>query len=178
MRSAIIVALCLLFNSASMSQPVGIEIGQRAPDFTLPYATRDFVARVPLSLASLLGTGNVVLAFYPADWSGGCTREVCSFRDNFSDLQSLNAEVFGISGDYVWSHHAWAKHHDLPFRLLSDHDHAVAKTYESYNERSGYNRRTIFVIDRSGVIRYRNLQYSVSDSKDFERLKEELAKIR
>jgi len=178
MRFFILVALCFLPSAFTVAQPSGIDVGQRAPEFTLSYATRDSVSRVPLSLTELTSKGSVVLAFYPADWSGGCTREVCSFRDNFADLQSLDAQILGISGDYVWSHHAWAKHHDLPFRLLSDHDHAVAKTYDSYNERSGYNRRTIFVIDRSGIIRYRNLQYSVADSKDFERLKEELAKIR
>jgi len=173
-----LVTLIVFCSSLALSQSAGIDIGQRAPGFTLAYATKDSVARIPLSLAKLVGTKTILLAFYPADWSPGCTREVCSFRDNFIDLQSLDAEVLGISGDYVWSHHEWAKHHDLPFRLFSDHDHAVAKTYESYNEKSGMNRRTVFVIDRNGIIRYRNLQYSVADSKDFERLKEELTKVR
>jgi peroxiredoxin Q/BCP len=135
------------------------------------------VASAPLQLLSLIGTGNIVLAFYPADWSGGCTKEVCTLRDNFEALSGLQAIILGISGDYVYSHHAWAKHHDLPFRLLSDHDHSVAKSYSSYNEVSGFNRRTVFVIDKQGEIAYADLEYSVRDSEDFDRLKSALSRL-
>lgn len=156
----------------------GIAIGDRAPEFSLPFATRDSVARFPLKLSDFVGQRAVLLAFYPADWSPGCTKEVCSFRDNFLDLQTFDVEVLGISGDYVWSHYAWAKHHELPFKLLSDHDHSAAKVYDSYNEKTQYNKRTIFLIDKDGVIRYRNLQYSVSDAKDFETLRGEIGKLK
>jgi len=99
-------------------------------------------------------------------------------RDNFAALQSLNAIVLAISGDYVWSHYEWAKYHNLPFRLLSDHSHAVAKLYDSFNEKSLYNRRTIFVVDKAGKIAYENLAYSVADLQDFEKLKTALAAIK
>ena len=151
------------------------KVGDRAPDFLLPYATRDSVARDSLSLASLMGKRNVVLAFYPADWSGGCTKEVCTLRDNFTDLGALNADVVGISGDYPYSHYEWAKHHNLPFRLASDHSHAVARQYGSYNETYGYNRRTVYVIDRAGKVAYADLAYSVRDSVSFTKLKAALA---
>jgi len=98
-------------------------------------------------------------------------------RDDFSNLQKLNADVYGISGDYVWSHFEWAKHHNLPFKLLSDHDHAVAKTYASYNEKSLFNKRTVFVVDKMGNIAYADLEYSVRDDEDFKRLKEALGKL-
>jgi peroxiredoxin len=113
---------------------------------------------------------NLVLAFYPADWSGGCTKEVCTLRDNFSALGELNADVIGISGDYVFSHYEWAKHHNLPFRLASDHNHDVARRYGSFNEAAGYNRRTVFVVDRSGKIAYADLAYSTRDATSFEKL--------
>ncbi|MGB2869157.1 MAG: peroxiredoxin [Bacteroidota bacterium] len=153
------------------------EIGQQAPEFSLPYATKDSIARVPLKLSDLAGKNNVVLAFYPADWSGGCTKEVCTMRDDFGNLQKLNAEILAISGDYVFSHFEWAKHHNLPFKLLSDHSHQVAKAYASYNEKSGMNKRTVFVIDKQGKVAFADLQYSVADNEDFDRLKEALAKL-
>ena len=146
-------------------------VGDAAPDFTLPYATKDSIAKTPLKLADLIGKRAVVIAFYPADWSTGCTKEVCTLRDNFGALQSLDAEILAISGDYVWSHHEWAKFHSLPFRLLSDHSHAVARLYGSLNEKSLYNRRTVFVINRQGKIAYANLTYSVADQQDFDKLR-------
>jgi peroxiredoxin Q/BCP len=126
----------------------------------------------------MVGERCVVLAFYPADWSTGCTSEVCTFRDNFSALEGLDAEILAISGDYVWSHFEWAKHHNLPFKLLSDHDHTVAKLYNSYNEKSLYNKRTVYVINKQGKIAYADLQYSVADLKDFEDVKNALASLR
>lgn len=175
LRSAAVVVVALLATPVPAS---AVEVGETAPGFELRYATRDSVAGAPLSLASLLGQSNVVLAFYPADWSGGCTKEVCTLRDNFAALAALEAEIVGISGDYVYSHHAWAKHHDLPFRLASDHDHAVAKLYGSFNAGSGYNRRTVFVIDRGGSLAYRDLDYSVRDSVSFTKLREALARLK
>ena len=158
--------------------PAGPQVGEHAPDFKLPYATRDSVARDSLSLAALTGTRNVVLAFYPADWSGGCTKEVCSLRDNFTELGALSADVVGISGDYVFSHFEWAKHHDLPFRLASDHKHEVGKAYGSYDEASGFNKRTVFVVDRQGRVAYADLAYSVRDSVSFGKLKSALAGLK
>lgn len=157
--------------------PPSLEVGQPAPDFSLPYATRDSIYRTPVKLSEFAGKRNVILAFYPADWSGGCTKEVCALRDDFGNLEKLNAEILAISGDYVWSHFEWAKHHNLPFKLVSDHLHDIAKTYSSYNDRSGTNRRTVFVVNKAGNIAYVDLQYSVADADDFTRLKDALAKL-
>jgi peroxiredoxin Q/BCP len=154
--------------------PAVLKVGDAAPDFSLPYATRDSVASADLKLSSLFGKGNIVLAFYPADWSGGCTKEVCMMRDNFSSLGALNAQVLGLSGDYVFSHYEWAKHHNLPFALVSDHKHDVAKMYGSYHEPSGHDRRTVYVIDKAGKIAYMDLAYSSRDSVSFGKLQDAL----
>lgn len=155
------------------------KVGDPAPDFKLPYATKEKIFLRPeehMSLASLRGK-NVVLAFYPADWSGGCTTEVCTFRDTFAEFGKLNATVLGVSGDYVFSHHEWAKHHNLQFPLLSDHDHKVAKMYDSYNPEYGMNKRTVFLIDKDGVVRYVNLAFKAGDKKDYDALRAELEKL-
>jgi peroxiredoxin len=169
-------------NAATKSEDAAIppKIGQAAPDFRLPYATLEKVYLKPeeyLSLSGLRGK-NVILAFYPADWSGGCTKEVCTLRDTFAELAKLNAAVLGVSGDYVFSHHEWAKFHKLQFPLLSDHDHKIARLYGSFNEAVGYNKRTVFLIDKDGVVRYSNLEFKAGDAKDYNRLREELTKLK
>jgi peroxiredoxin len=164
-------------GAGAMTAP---KVGDPAPDFRLPYATAEKIYLAPqeyLSLSSLRGK-NVILAFYPADWSGGCTKEVCTLRDTFAELSKLNATVLGVSGDYVFSHHEWAKFHKLQFPLLSDHDHKVARLYGSYNEAVGYNKRTVFLIDKDGIVRYTNLEFKAGDINDYNRLREELAKLK
>ena len=165
--------------AAAASNSAAPKVGTPAPDFKLPYATKDAIFAKPdewMSLSSLRGK-NVILAFYPADWSGGCTTEVCTFRDTFADLAKLNAVVLGISGDYVFSHHEWAKHHGLQFPLLSDHDHRVARAYDSYMEQYGFNKRTVFLIDKDGVVRYVNLAFKAGDKADYDALRAELEKL-
>jgi peroxiredoxin len=156
------------------------KVGQAAPDFSLPYATQEQIYLKPeerLSLSAQRGK-NVILAFYPADWSGGCTKEVCTLRDTFAELSKLNASVLGISGDYVFSHHEWAKFHKLQFPLLSDHDHKVARLYGSYMEDVGFNKRTVFLIDKDGIVRYSNLDFKAGDAKDYAALRAELEKLK
>jgi peroxiredoxin len=156
------------------------KIGEAAPDFKLPYATQEKIFMKPeeqMSLSSQRGK-NVILAFYPADWSGGCTKEVCTLRDTFAELSKLNATVLAVSGDYVFSHQEWAKHHNLQFPLLSDHDHHVAKMFDSYNADYGFNNRTVYLIDKDGVVRYVNLAFKAGDKKDYDTLRAELEKLK
>lgn len=156
------------------------KVGEAAPDFRLPYATQEAIFYKPedrMTLAAMKGK-NIILAFYPADWSGGCTKEVCTLRDTFAELSKLNATVLGVSGDYVFSHHEWAKFHKLQFPLLSDHDHAVARAYDSFDETTGFNKRTIFLIDKNGVVRYSNLAFKAGDMKDYDALRAEIEKLK
>jgi glutaredoxin-dependent peroxiredoxin len=159
---------------------VAPRVGDRALDFKLPYATQENIYMKPeeqMTLASQRGK-NVILAFYPADWSGGCTQEVCTLRDTFAELSKLNATVLAVSGDYVFSHQEWAKHHNLQFPLLSDHDHAVARLYNSYMEGAGFNKRTVYLIDKDGIVRYVNLAFKAGDKKDYDTLRAELEKLK
>ena len=158
----------------------GPQVGQAVPDFELPWATQEklYINRNEwLKLSSFQGS-NVILAFYPADWSGGCTTEVCTFRDSWNDLAKLDAKLLAISGDYVFSHQEWAKHHKLDFPLLQDHDHAVAKLFGSYQPAlGGINKRTVYLIDKKGIVRYKNLAFKASAKEDYEALRTELMKL-
>lgn len=165
------------FTVAQNSSGKELKVGDSAPDFSLPFATKDSVGSENVQLSTTYGTRAVVLAFYPADWSGGCTKEVCTLRDNFTSLSSLNAEILAISGDYEYSHHEWAKFHNLPFKLVADHNHKVAAMYNSYNEPAGYNKRTVFVINKLGKIAYIDLRYSVRDMESFNKLQTALKNL-
>jgi thioredoxin-dependent peroxiredoxin len=103
--------------------------------------------------------GNVVvLLFYPGDETPICTRQMCSVRDRWEDYAATGAEVVGISTDSVASHKAFAQHHELPLRLLSDADRKVADSYGANSLVPGKVARSVFVIDAAGVIRYRDVR--------------------
>ena len=184
--SLVLLPIIVLASLAVAERPKALQdsgpaVGQAAPDFGLPWATGEAIHFKPdefWRLSAQRGS-NVILAFYPADWSGGCTTEVCSFRDNWGDLAKLNAKLVGISGDYPFSHKEWITHHKLTFPLLSDHDHAVAKVYASFNPGAlgGINNRTVYLIDKNGVVRYKNLKFVANQQSDYDALRAELAKL-
>ena len=129
------------------------KIGDRAPAFSL---TADDGQTVQLS--DFRGRP-VVLYFYPKDDTPGCTKEACSFRDAWSDVQESGAAVFGVSPDGVASHQKFRAKYRLPFPLLADPDHSVAEAYGAWGEKSMYGKkyqgilRTTFLIDGAGTVR-------------------------
>ncbi len=167
--------LALLVSVTATGQQ--LRTGDISPDFSLPFATKDSISRSPLRLSDVAESTLVLLAFYPADWSSGCTKELCTLRDDMGELQQLDIEILAISGDYVYSHHAWAKHHDLPFRLLSDHTHEVARAFGTFNETTGFTRRSVFVVGPGMDIRYADQEYSVRDEDDYKALKQAIREM-
>lgn len=177
MKTLTLFLLLLMAAATTLSQTHSLRVGEPAPQFELVLATKDSIAEAPFSLKEMTGKGPLLLAFYPADWSSGCTREMCSFRDNFTELASLGIDVYGISGDYPHSHREWARHLNLPFALLSDHRHTVSRLYQSFNESSGYTRRTVFLIDRNGRIAYMDLNFGSSNEESYAHLYEAVRKL-
>ncbi len=129
-----------------------LEVGTKAPDFTLNYKHGN-----PVSLSSFLGK-KVVLYFYPKDNTPGCTRQACAFAQHYSAFQEENVIVIGISKDSVASHLKFAQKYDLPFVLLSDPDHAVIEAYGVWQEKKLYGKvsmgvvRSTYLINEEGVI--------------------------
>lgn len=135
-----------------MSRQDGPEIGARAPDFTLKdgeggdWRLADRRGRV------------VVLLFYPGDETPVCTRQMCSVRDRWEDYQATGAEVVGVSRDSPESHRAFAEHHSLPLRLLSDPEGKVAAMYGAKSWLPGRTARAVVVVDAEGVVRHSKAQ--------------------
>ena len=126
-----------------------IEVGDRAPEFTLPAQAGDQV-----SLADYRGRQTVVLFFYPKDESPVCTKEACSFRDAYEDFVQAGAAVLGVSSDSAESHQAFASGHRLPFVLLSDADGALRKAFGVPKTLGFLPGRVTYVIDKEGIVRH------------------------
>jgi peroxiredoxin Q/BCP len=126
--------------------------GSKAPDIALPDSDG-----VTWHLSDHRGKV-VVLLFYPGDETPICTRQMCSVRDRWEDYAATGAEVVGISTNTVESHKSFAEHHELPLRLLADVDRRVADLYGAQSLIPGKVARSVFVINRDGVITYRDVR--------------------
>ena len=126
-----------------------VKVGDKAPDFTLPSQMGDKV-----TLSEYFSKKNVVLYFYPMDESPGCTKEACTFRDNYEELTSLDAEVLGVSGQSVESHVKFASHYGLPFILLADVDNKVRELYGVRSTMGIIPGRVTYIIDKKGTVRH------------------------
>ena len=129
-----------------------LEIGMKAPDFTLQDKDGNQV-----SMSDFAGK-KVVLYFYPRDNTPGCTRQACAFAQNYDGFKERGVEVIGISRDSVSSHAKFADKHELPFILLSDPELVAIQGYDVWKEKKLYGKvsmgvvRTTYVIDENGVI--------------------------
>jgi peroxiredoxin Q/BCP len=134
---------------ASSQQTTSVQVGDPAPDFTLP--TQDGKS---FSLHDMLGKSTIVLYFYPKDNTGGCTAEACSFRDNYEVFKQAGAEVIGVSSDSAESHRQFASKHRLPFLLLSDEKGTLRKLYGVPATLGILPGRVTYVIDKQGIVRH------------------------
>ena len=126
-----------------------IAAGERAPDFTGTLADGR-----QLRLRDFQGRRHVVLYFFPKDFTPGCTREACSFRDHRQDVAALDGEIVGVSLDTAEKHGAFAEAYKLPYPLVSDRSAAIAEAY-GVSRLGGWlpTKRVTFVIDKEGVVR-------------------------
>lgn len=146
-----------------------IEIGQAAPDFTLYDSTKNKV-----TLSDLRGQ-NVLLLFFPLAFTSTCTAELCSVRDNISFYNNANAKVFGISVDSLHTLAKYKADQNLNFTLLSDFNKDISSLYGSLYEMFGYNmkgvsKRSAFVIDKEGTIRYVEILENAGEQPNFKNI--------
>jgi len=144
---------------------MSVDIGSKAPDFTLTNQDRQ-----PVKLSDQRGKP-VVLAFFPAAFSGVCTKELCTFRDSMAQLNKANAQVYGISVDTFFSLKAFQDQQHYNFPLLSDFNKQVIRDYGVYNEDmiglKGIAKRAVFVIDKDGVVRHREVLDDARNEPDY-----------
>ena len=152
---------------------MSITIGQKAPNFNLPDTDKNMT-----SLEAQKGK-NVVLLFFPAAFTGVCTKELCQTRDELATFNNLNAQVFGISVDMSFSLGKFKETNQLNFPLLSDFNKETITAYDIRNESfaagfKGVAKRASFVIDKDGVVRFAEVLPNPGDYPNFDGIKKAL----
>jgi peroxiredoxin Q/BCP len=147
----------------------GPDVGRPAPAFSLPWATKEKVgpADAPYELWRDRGK-TVVIAFFPKDFTSGCTAEMRTFAEQYDSLFGPDVVVLGVSRDSLETHVRFASSLNLPFRLLSDPDQKVARKFGSAGEE--YMRRTVYVVGPKGNVTYRNLRFNALDPNHYAQL--------
>ncbi|MCX6316064.1 MAG: redoxin domain-containing protein [Bacteroidetes bacterium] len=149
---------------------MAVEIGQAAPDFTLFDSEKNQV-----TLSEQKGQP-VLLLFFPLAFTSVCTAELCSVRDNISWYNNINAKVFGISVDALQSLAKFKEDQQLNFTLLSDFNKEASNAYGSIYETFAFNmkgvsKRSAFVIDKDGIVRYAEVLENAGQVPDFDKIK-------
>lgn len=154
-----------------------IEVGQKAPDFTLP----EKPGQAPVSLSDFHGEKNVVLLFFPLAWSPVCTQEMCTMRDDYRTLAGLDAEVLGVSVDSPFALQAWAAEQGFEFPLLSDFNKEASRRYDALFPDllglQGVSKRAAFVIDKQGIVRYAEITPSAKDLPNLDAVREKVREL-
>lgn len=154
-----------------------INIGTQAPAFALLNVKRETV-----TLDSMKGK-KVVVAFFPAAFTGVCTKELCAFRDSLAALNTLDASVVAISVDAPFSNGAFAEKNNLNFPVLSDYTRSTVKAYDvelpDFANMPGYtaSKRAVFVLDREGVVRYAWVGPNPGVEPDYEAVKKAVQEL-
>jgi len=155
---------------------MSIEIGQQAPEFTLHDSDK-----TKINLSDFKGK-NVLLLFYPQAFTGVCTKELCAVRDDISRYSNVNAQVIGISVDSVFTLAKFKEEQQYNFPLLSDFNKEVSALYDTLYtdwilDMKGVSKRSAFIIDKAGNIRYAEVLESAGDFPDFKAINQLLDEL-
>jgi peroxiredoxin len=154
---------------------MAVDVGSKAPDFTLTNQDRQ-----PVKLSEQRGKP-VVLAFFPAAFSSVCTKELCTFRDAMARLNSAKAQVYGVSVDTFFTLKAFQDAQGYTFPLLSDFNKEAIKDYGVFNEDmiglKGIAKRAVFVIDKDGIVRHREVLDDARNEPNYDAVFKTLASL-
>ena len=154
---------------------MSVDVGTTAPDFTLMNQDRQ-----PVILSAQRGKP-VVLAFFPAAFSGTCTSELCTLQDSLARFNAVNAQVYGISVDSFFTLKAFRDHQKFTFPLLSDFNKQVIRDYGVFNEDmiglKGIAKRAVFVLDKDGVVRHREVLDDARNEPSYQKVYDALAAL-
>ncbi len=163
---------------------MALKTGDKAPDFEL--STKTAAGPQKIKLSDNFGKQNSVLLFFPMAFTGVCTKEMCEISAGLGQYAALNAAVCGISGDNPFAQEAWAQKEKITVPLLSDYEHKVAQAYgvayESFLPQKnlgmgGVPKRSAFVVDKQGTIRYAESNDDPTKLPDFAAIQKVLAQL-
>jgi glutaredoxin-dependent peroxiredoxin len=164
---------------------MSLAVGTKAPDFALSTKTADGPKQIKLS--DNFGKKNTLLLFFPMAFTGTCKTEMCEVSGGLSAYSSINAAVYGISGDNPFAQEAWAQKEKINVPLLSDYEHKVAKAYDVMYDSflpqmnlgmGGVAKRSAFIIDKNGLIQYAESNDDARQLPNFEKIKAKLEELK
>ena len=159
---------------------MAIPVGSKAPDFALK--SKQASGLVDVKLSSNFGRKNTVLVFFPAAFTGVCTKELCDITAGLNSYSGLNADVIGISVDTPFAQEAWAQKEKITITLVSDLNKEVIRKYDVvFPMLAGVGdtaARAAFVIDKTGVVRYSEQTPTPKDLPDFDKVQETLSTLK
>jgi glutaredoxin-dependent peroxiredoxin len=156
-----------------------LRVGQKVPDFSLFDSERK-----ERKLSNFTEKGSVAIVFFPFAFSGVCDREMCVFRDNLTGVGALEGSIVGISVDSVFTLRVFAETYNLGFPLLSDFNRKVIRTFDVLQDPwvefgyKGVARRSVFVVDRRGILRYRWVTDDPGEEPPYEEVAGALTKLK
>ena len=169
----IAVGACLLMSATARAQgpnaapppPPSVKVGQAAPDFTASYLKRENgrFSFPQVKLSEFKGQKNVVLAFFPAAFSPGCTGEMAKYQEQSGQFNANNTVILGMSVDSTWANEAFADKLGVKFPILSDASRTISKSYGLFNEQQLVANRATFVIDKNGIVQKEFVQTEALD---------------
>jgi len=157
---------------------MSIQIGQQAPDFSLFSSSKEKV-----TLSDFNGKKNVLILFFPQAFTGVCTTELCSVRDDIANYSNANAEILAISVDSIFTLAKFKELQQLNFTMLSDFNKEVSTSYHSIYDSftdmnmKGVSKRSAFIVDKAGIIQYAEVLESAGDIPNFAAINEALANL-
>ena len=164
---------CLLLSATASAQgpnaapppPPSVKVGQAAPDFTASYLKRENgrFSFPQVKLSEFKGQKNVVLAFFPAAFSPGCTGEMAKYQEQAGQFNANNTVILGMSVDSTWANEAFADKLGVKFPILSDASRTISKSYGLFNEQQLVANRATFVIDKNGIVQKEFVQTEALD---------------
>jgi mycoredoxin-dependent peroxiredoxin len=164
---------CLLMSATAGAQapsaapppPPSVKVGQAAPDFTASYLKRENgrFSFPQVKLSDFKGQKNVVLAFFPAAFSPGCTGEMAKYQEQSGQFNANNTVILGMSVDSTWANEAFADKLGVKFPILSDASRTITKSYGLFNEQQLVANRATFVIDKNGIVQKEFVQAEALD---------------
>ena len=153
------------------SETTPIAVGAKAPDFALPDQDKK-----EFKLSEFAGKKNVVLFFYPLDWSPTCTKENACFTQDFSKF-SRYAEVAAVSIDSTWSHKAWQEKMGLKHRLLSDMHRNATKAYGLWHPAANISQRATVIINKQGHVAWVKVEADITKERNYAEVEEQIKKL-
>jgi peroxiredoxin len=156
-----------------MEDSVTVKVGDSAPDFTLASTTGN-----DITLSAFRGKSNVLLAFFPAAFSGVCTAEMCDFSNDFAEFEAIEASVLGISVDSIPTLKDFRAKNGIAVDLLSDSHREVSREYGVLLEDRSIAKRAYFVIDKEGVVTWAHVEGELGHKRDNRELLDQLSQLK